>query len=131
MDKLAERPPYVAFETRPVENRTKSLAAENGLPVYDDVPFAIITPPGSKDQIERVAADWFAEKAAQVRAGRWPSEWHQAFKGAFDAWQQDLEAVGLPPRIAALQAQVTGLQGERDGLVKRLEALEAQLPKAK
>ena len=195
MDKLAERPPYVAFETRPVENRTKSLAAENGLPVYDDVPFAIITPPGSKDQIERVAADWFAEKAAQVRAGRWPAEWHQAFKGAFDAWLKDEEppvnglsikqwpgltktqydalrairvmtvedvaamneeAIGRlgmggrslkqraqeflttakdvgasAERIAALQAQVTGLQGERDGLVKRLEALEAQLPKAK
>ena len=191
MDKLAERPPYVVFETRPVENRTKTLEAKNGLPVYDDVAFAIITPPGSKDQIERIASDWFEEKAAQVRAGRWPNEWHQAFKGAYEAWLKDEEppvnglsikqwpgltksqyeslrairvmtvedvaamneeAIGRlgmggralkqraqefltaakdigvsAERIAALQAQVTGLIGERDGLVTRLAALEAQV----
>lgn len=191
MDKLAERPPYVVFETRPVENRTKTLEAKNGLPVYDDVAFAIITPPGSKDQIERIASDWFEEKAAQVRAGRWPGEWHQAFKGAYEAWLKDEEppvnglsikqwpgltksqyeslrairvmtvedvaamneeAIGRlgmggralkqraqefltaakdigvsAERIAALQAQVTGLIGERDGLVTRLAALEAQV----
>lgn len=91
MDKLVERPPYVVFETRPVENRTKTLEASNGLPVYDDIPFAIITPPGSKDQIERVASEWFEEKASQVRAGRWPAEWHNAFKSAYEAWTKDEE----------------------------------------
>ena len=65
MDKLAERPPYVVFETRPVENRTKTLEANNGLPVYDDVAFVIITPPGSKDQIERIAAKLFEPPAIE------------------------------------------------------------------
>ena len=91
MEKLAERPPYVVFETRPVEDRAASLAAEDGLPRYKDVPFAIITPPGSKDQIERIADDWFAEKAEHVKAGRWPAAWHQAFKDAYAAWLKDEE----------------------------------------
>ena len=91
MDKLAERPPYVVFEMRSVEDRAATLAADDGLPKMRDVPFAIITPPGSKDQIERNAEDWFAEKRTHVQSGRWPAAWHQAFKEAFEAWKKDEE----------------------------------------
>jgi hypothetical protein len=91
MEKLAERPPYISFEMRPVEDRAATLAADDGLPKYKDTPFVIITPPGSKDQIEREASFWFEEKAAHVREGRWPAAWHTAFKEAYAAWTRDEE----------------------------------------
>jgi hypothetical protein len=47
------KPPYVRFEVRSVEDRTASI--ESGHYVGKDVIFAIVTPAGTRDRIEREA----------------------------------------------------------------------------
>lgn len=84
-----ERPPYVIFELRAVEDREASLKA--GHPVYKDIPFALVTPMGSKDQIEAVAEDWLAMLKEEVRSGRFPQQWLEGFQSAFKAWQEGEE----------------------------------------
>lgn len=84
-----ERPPYVMFELRTQEDRTQSIA--KGHWVGRDVPFVLITPQGSKDRIERVAEDWFAEKRAQATEGRYPRAWLDAHRASFEAWRRDEE----------------------------------------
>ena len=105
------RPPYVTFELRAVEDRAASIEA--GRYVAKDVAYAIITPQGSKDRIERVAEEWFAQLEQQAREDRFPGEWLRAFKSAFKDWQEGHEpaANGTDVRNwpAASPAQVKAL----------------------
>lgn len=82
MELMKERPAYVVFEVRSVEDRTASIEA--GHYVGKDVVFALITPMGSKDQIERVAEEWFVKLRRDVDEGRLPRDWFQLYKGAYD-----------------------------------------------
>lgn len=92
MPQIAEdRPPYVSFELRAVEDRTNSIEA--GHYVSKDVPFVLITPAGSKDRIEREAEDWFQYLQSQVQAERFPSEWYRAYKHAYEEWTKGNEPV--------------------------------------
>ena len=59
------KPPFVIFETRAVEDREQSIA--EGHYVAKDVNYAIITPAGTKDRIEKVAEDFAAEVAKAVQ----------------------------------------------------------------
>lgn len=86
---MKERPPYVTFEVRAEEDRQASIEA--GHYVTKDVDYAIITPAGSKDRVERVASDWFANLTRQVDEGRFPQEWLTAFQGRFDHWKKGQE----------------------------------------
>lgn len=86
---VSERPPYATFETRSLEDRNASQEA--GHYVGRDVVFIILTPAGSKDRIERVASEWFDQKALDVRSGRFPAEWLAAYRAAFDAYVKDEE----------------------------------------
>ena len=118
------RPPYVTFELRAVEDREASIAA--GHFVAKDVPYAVITPQGSKDRIERVAEEWFAQLEQQSREDRFPSEWLRAFKAAFKDWQEGHEPAvnGTDVRNwpAASPAQVKALL---DVKVRTVEDLAA------
>ena len=80
-----DRPPYVTFEFRAEEDREASIAA--GHFVSRDIAYALITPMGSKDRIERVAEDWFVKLAGDVQENRFPAEWLRAFRGAFEDWK--------------------------------------------
>lgn len=84
------RPPYVRFETRPVEDRVASIEA--GHYVAKDVDYALITPHGSKDCIERVVAEWLPQLDQQAAEGRIPVEWPRAFKEGYRAWKEGREA---------------------------------------
>lgn len=79
------RPPYVQFEFRAEEDREASIA--EGHYVAHDVAYAIVTPQGSKDCIERVAEDWFKHLEQQTRDGRFPPDWLRGYKGMFADWQ--------------------------------------------
>lgn len=70
---LQERPPYVTFETRPIEDRDGSIAS--GHYVGKDVDYAFITPAGSKDRIERVVSEWFVQLKVDVASERLPAAW--------------------------------------------------------
>jgi hypothetical protein len=81
-----ERPPYVTFETRAVEDNSVI-----GQRTYKDVIFALITPQGSKDRIEKVAVEWLATLQEQVHQGRFRPEWLAQYQATFKAWQNDQE----------------------------------------
>lgn len=81
------RPPYVSFEKRAVEDRAASEA--NGHYTSKDVDFAIITPSGSKDRIERIATEWLIYLDDQVKQQRFPEEWARAYRDGYKRWAAD------------------------------------------
>jgi len=78
------RPPHVVYERRAEEDRTASI--EQGRYVSRDVDYAIVTPAGSKDRVERVVADWFLMLAGEVKAERWPQVWLDQLRAGYDSW---------------------------------------------
>lgn len=111
--KLENRPPYVVFEVRAEEDRDASIEA--GHFVSRDVDYALITPSGSKDCIERVAVDWFAKLESDVLEGRFPREWLSAYKGVYKDWKEGRETplTGTPLLTwpVASPAQIKNLIG--------------------
>lgn len=84
------RPPYVQFELRAVEDRAASQDA--GHYVAKDVAYAIITPAGSRDRIEKIAEEWLRDMGEQVRQERLPIEWHRHYQTIYAAWKEGREA---------------------------------------
>ena len=100
MPEIAEqRPPYVEFKFRSVEDRNASLAA--GHYVARDVAYAFITPAGSKDRTEKIAEEWLKHLDMEVKQQRFPAEWLKHYKAAYEAWKEDRE---LPPTGTALSS---------------------------
>lgn len=89
VQKLEERPPYVRFEVRAEEDRQASLDA--GHYVGKDIHYALITPMGSKDCIERKVDEWFDKLKQDVSEGRCPKEWYNGFKEAYKEWCEGRE----------------------------------------
>ena len=83
------RPPFVAFEVKAEEDRQASIDA--GYYKTKDVIYALITPQGSKDRIEREVQSWFASMRQSVQEGRFPREWLRVFEENFKAWQEGRE----------------------------------------
>jgi hypothetical protein len=91
-----DRPPYVVFEVKSEEDRAASIAS--GRYSVKDVDYAIITPIGSKDRIERRADEWLEQMREQSGGGRSgepariPASWYSHFQGVFDHWKKGQEA---------------------------------------
>jgi len=83
------RPPYVAWETRPVEDRPESIA--KGHYVSKDVDFAVITRPGSRDTLDKEALVWLTELKNKAAKGEVPSSWYEGFKASYDSWKKGEE----------------------------------------
>lgn len=83
------RPPYVQFEFRPVEDRAASQEA--GHYVAKDVAFAIVTPAGSRDRHEKIAEEWLTNMAEQVQQERLPAEWLAHYRALYKAWKEGRE----------------------------------------
>lgn len=83
------RPPYVTFETRSIEDRAASMAA--GHYVGKDVNYAIVTPSGSKDRIEKIAEEWLQGMAEGVAQDRIPGEWLEAYERKYKTWCETRE----------------------------------------
>lgn len=90
MKKLEDRPPYVEFEVRTLEDRNATI--EKGEFVGYDVDFAIIMPAGAKDKVERVYSEWIAYIKEQAKQERFPFEWIQMIEAKYKAWKN-----GTPP----------------------------------
>ena len=86
---LEPRPPYIQFERRAIERR--KVEAEGGGVFYVELDFAIVTPAGSKDCIEKVVEEWFPYLREQTRQGRFPQQWLDAYKSSYEAWKSDQE----------------------------------------
>lgn len=83
------KPPYVQFENRVVEDREASIAA--GHFVGKDVVFAIVTPAGTRDRIERDAEEWLENVKEGVKQERMPSFWYDAYKRALQDFRESRE----------------------------------------
>jgi hypothetical protein len=96
MQAAEARPPFVSFEAKAVEDREQTIAT--GYYQTKDVDYALITPQGSKDRIEREVNDWFINLRQQTAEGRFPAEWLRHFEGAYKAWKngQELPLNGTP-----------------------------------
>jgi hypothetical protein len=80
------RPAYVMFEVRSEEDRAASVAA--GKFVGRDVNYVIITPPGSKDTVEKPADEWIAQNEKMGRLGRMPIAWVDGYKTKYEEWKK-------------------------------------------
>jgi hypothetical protein len=88
MDNLP-KPAYVRFEERPVEDREASIA--QGRVVYKDVLFAIITPAGTKDVVEKEVDAWMDSLKEGAQQERIPSEWVHMYEKALERWKETRE----------------------------------------
>jgi hypothetical protein len=90
------RPPYVKYERRAVDKQKP--AAEGGGVYYVDKDFAIITTAGSKNSVEKIVDEWWPQLEDQVRQGRFPPQWLDAYKKQYAAWNsgQELPVDGTP-----------------------------------
>jgi hypothetical protein len=108
------RPSYVRFLTKAVEDRQASLST--GHYVTRDEDWAVITPHGSKDQIERNVADWFKYLDQQVLDERLPPEYVERYKLAYERFKkgqaeplQGTAIKGWPVASPAQQANLIAL----------------------
>lgn len=90
MEIAKERPPFVRFETRSIEDRQASV--DKGCYTGKDIDFAIITSPGSRDCVERIVDDWLVQVDGQAHEGRMPIEWARGFREHYVAWKAGKEA---------------------------------------
>lgn len=86
---LQDKPPYVIFETRAVEDRTVSI--EKGHYVAKDVDYAVIIPSGAKDRIEQIVGEWFTKLEEAVAQERFPQAWLLGYRQAYQAWKSGQE----------------------------------------
>lgn len=96
MDLQEARPAYVTFELRAVEDRAATI--KNGYYTTKDVEMALVTPPYSKDCVEKECAAWLKENDEHVRNDRIPGTWRDQWKAAYEAWKngQELPVNGTP-----------------------------------
>lgn len=91
-----ERPAYVRFERRPIEDKEASL--REGRYVAKDVDFALITPPYSKDCVEQKVTRWLEDLDRGARDGRIPQQWVDLWKDGLNKWKngQEIPLHGTP-----------------------------------
>lgn len=91
-----DKPPHVAFEYRPVEDRTQTIAT--GKYSTKDVAFARVTRPGSRDTLEVEVESWLKQLSEKARQNLCPPSWASGFREMFEAWKkgEELPTSGTP-----------------------------------
>lgn len=91
-----EKPPYITFETRSVEDRSASIAA--GHYVAKDVIYAVVTRPGSRDSFDAEAENYGKNLFRQANGGIVPMAWSEAYNRALEAFKKNetLPETGTP-----------------------------------
>lgn len=119
-----DRPPYVSFEVRSTEDRTASLAA--GHYVSKDVDYALITPVGGRDMVERPVEDWLNHLEAMVREQRFSATWYDQYRTLYKMWKekQELPETGIAVRNWPM-ASPSDVKSLLDANVRTVEDLAA------
>lgn len=91
-----ERPAYVQFECRTVEDKQASI--REGRYVAKDVDFALVTPSYSKDCVEYKVAQWLINIDRNLREERIPQKWADHWREAYKRWKagQEMPLNGTP-----------------------------------
>lgn len=107
-DVMKERPAYVRFEKRPIEDRDASI--KSGHWVGRDVTYALVTPPGTKDVVVVEAEEWIKRLKREEAEGRIPPQFVDAYERAFEKYKKGEEVPlegtpikGWPPLSPAQQ----------------------------
>lgn len=89
-------PPHIRFVAEPVENRNKSIEA--GHFVADEIHHVYVTPIGSKDCFVKPVNEWLEGLQQQVKEERFPPEWLDKFRSAYDYWKkgEEIPVEGTP-----------------------------------
>jgi hypothetical protein len=123
-------PPYIRFEQRAEEDRDATIKADRL--VLKDVDYVIIHRAGSKDSVEKIAAEWLddCEKKAHMSPPKWPLEWANAHRQMYNQWKagQEVTQMGFPIRqwAAITKAQAENLVMARILTVEDLAAANDQ-----
>lgn len=94
-----ERPPFVRFDY--VEYGVDREASEKaGRPIPRTIPFALITPHGSKDVVEKPAEEWLAQIREKAIQGQYNPDWAQRFRMQYEEWMKgnELPREGSPTK---------------------------------
>jgi hypothetical protein len=91
--------PFVRFEMRSVEDRTKP--SSDGVTQLVDKAWAIIRAAGSKDSLEKPAEEWLASLKDYAKNGRVPQSWPHEYAEAFRLWKSGEE---LPVNGTAIKS---------------------------
>lgn len=89
LERDAERPAYVRFEVRAVPDPEATL--REGHHVSKDEHWILVTPPYSKDCVEKKVANWFAQKEIDVKNGRVNPKHLDMWKESYSRWKNGLE----------------------------------------
>lgn len=89
MEAMKSRPPFVMFETRALPDRAATEKA--GIMQYKNVNFALITPAGSRDVVEKIADEWFVQIRKQAMNDQYPAEWIPYFELRYTEWKKGNE----------------------------------------
>jgi len=94
------RPPYVRWALRAV--RDHAASAVEGYEVTKDAYFALITPSGSRDCVDKLAEDWLKEIKIKCKSGdpSWPHQFIDHFERSFEEFKagNEIPAFGTPVR---------------------------------
>jgi len=98
MDRDEDRPAYVRFEKRAVQDKEASL--KEGHYVSRDENWILVTPPYSKDCFEEKVDTFFAKKEMDVKTNRIPSRHLEMWKRSYESWEkgQEMPVDGTPIR---------------------------------
>ena len=89
MMELEERPCFVQFETRAIEDRSQVF--ENGRLGFKDVIYIQVTQPGGKEVFEDVAEKWLKKQEVKVKRGDLPAQILESYKAVFKAFKEGQE----------------------------------------
>ncbi len=84
-----ERPPYISFEKKAVENKLETL--RQGHYVAKDVDYVSVTLPGGRDIFVSEANKWLERQETYARNGRIKPEWLEYYKKAYEHWKEGEE----------------------------------------
>lgn len=110
---IEDRPPYLEFSRRAVEDR--ALSVEKGHYVSKDVDFVAVQRPGSRDIHEEEAVSYLKKYEEKVRAGLAPVAWLAMFKTNYDMWKSGQEA---PAEGTSLKAWPLISPAQCDNLIR-------------
>lgn len=89
MQRLEERPPFIKFERRQVEDRIASQAQGHYVP--KDVDIVILQRPGSRDTVEKEVSLWLKEWDEKARQNLLPLSWALDAKKGYEYWKSGEE----------------------------------------